>query len=80
MSKTSTPIDITTRTGRRPVHAYVTDDAHDEWNDAADLHGISVTAIIEVLGPRLDRILADDTTAVTDARRVFSARRKRNDR
>lgn len=80
MSKTTSTIDITTRTGRRPVHAYVSDDCHDEWDDAADEHGISVTAILEALGPRIAKILADDPTAVTDARRVFSARRKRNDR
>ncbi len=31
-------------------------------------------------GPRLDRILTEHPGLVTDARRVFSARRKRNDR
>lgn len=80
MSKTTTTPPITVRTGRRPIHAYVSDDAHDEWNDAADLHGISVTAIIEALGPRLDQILTEHPGLVTDARRVFSARRKRDNR
>ncbi len=80
MSKTTTTPPITDRTGRRAVHTYVSDDCHDEWNDAADAHGISVTAIIEALGPRLDRILTEHPGLVTDARRVFSARRKRNDR
>lgn len=77
---TTPPIDIAARTGRNAVHAYVSDDAKDEWSDAADTHGITMTAIIEVLGPRLDRILATDPGIVTDARRVFSARRKREDR
>lgn len=77
---TPTSIDITTRTGRRPVHAYLSDTAADEFSDTADDHGITVTAILEALAPRLNQILADDPGIVTDARRIGSARRKRNDR
>lgn len=81
MNKTTTrpPTDITARTGRLPLHAYVSQAAHDEWDDAADAHGLSITAILEALGPRIAGILDRDPTAVADARRVFSARRKRRD-
>ena len=58
MSKTTRPTDITPRTGSVAVHGFLSTDAHNEWHAAADTHGLSMTAILEALAPRIAGILA----------------------
>ena len=40
--------------GRKALHAYVSDDAHDQWHGFAAEQGVSVSAILEALAPELD--------------------------
>ena len=40
--------------GRKALHAYVSDDAHDHWHGFAAEQGVSVSAILEALAPELD--------------------------
>ncbi|MFT7601732.1 MAG: hypothetical protein ACI8TP_004693, partial [Acidimicrobiales bacterium] len=35
--------------GRKALHAYVSDDAHDQWHGFAAEQGVSVSAILEAL-------------------------------
>lgn len=67
------------RTGqdRRAIHAYCTDAAHGTWHSTAAHHGLSVSAIIEALAPRLDAMLTTDPTLVAAARKVDASRRRR---
>ncbi len=39
--------------GRKALHAYVSDDAHDQWHGFAAEQGVSVSAILEALAPEL---------------------------
>lgn len=69
---------------RRAIHAYLTPASHDAWHDFAAEHGVSVSAMIEVLGThfraQLDRgtddpvVLSEITRA---ARKLDAARRRR---
>ncbi len=34
---------------RRAVHAYLSDEAHDAWNDLAAEHGVSLSGLFEAL-------------------------------
>ena len=49
--------------GRKALHAYVSDDAHDQWHGFAAEQGVSVSAILEALAPELD---ADATPEPND--------------
>jgi hypothetical protein len=69
---------------RRAIHAYVSDTAHDQWHNFATHHGVTVSAILEALGPTLDQ--ATDTpydpnhpcnTIIAEARRIDTKRRRR---
>jgi hypothetical protein len=71
--------------GRKALHAYVSDDAHDQWHGFAAEQGVSVSAILEALAPELN--LEDETTnaqigerldtVVKAARRIDAQRRRR---
>lgn len=60
---------------RKALHAYVSDDCHDHWHDYADDNGMSVSALLEALGPQLRSIVTQEV--VTNGHRVDAARRKR---
>ena len=71
--------------GRKALHAYVSDDAHDQWHGFAAEQGVSVSAILEALAPELDvdseragdnmRQRLDDV--VKAARKIDAQRRRR---
>lgn len=41
-------------TGRKALHAYVSDDAHEQWHGFAAEQGVSVSAVLEALAPELE--------------------------
>ncbi|MGZ4683249.1 MAG: hypothetical protein ACXWCM_09760 [Acidimicrobiales bacterium] len=70
----------------RAVHAYLSDGAHETWQDVATEYGVSVSGLIEamgldlqlpadqqVIGPRLEGL-------VKRARRIDADRRRRSNR
>lgn len=71
--------------GRKALHAYVSDEAHDQWHGFAAEQGVSVSAILEALAPELDldgdrandnvRQRLDDV--VKAARKIDAQRRRR---
>ncbi len=72
--------------GRKALHAYVSDDAHDQWHGFAAEQGVSVSAILEALAPQLlaeDEPTADEKlgdrldTVIKAARRIDAERRRR---
>lgn len=77
MTTTAAPTE-TTNTRRRAVHAVVSDAAHDAWHDACAQHGVSVSAVLEILADDLDVILDPDTVAAV--RRLDTERRRRHGR
>ena len=70
---------------RKALHAYVSDDAHDQWHDFAAEQGASVSAILEALAPELDTegrpepadLNARLTSVVKAARKIDAQRRRR---
>ncbi len=87
---TSSPVPTT----RRALHAYVSDAAHSQCHDFAAENGVSVSALLEVLGSHLlqpeskstPSQKSDDTAKVgseiaqmvVDARKLDASRRRRN--
>ena len=71
--------------GRKALHAYVSDDAHDQWHGFAAEQGVSVSAILEALAPELDTDANPDpvdlnsrlTGVVKAARKIDAQRRRR---
>lgn len=66
-------------TGRRAVHAYVSNRAHDQWHEFAATQGVSVSAMLEALAPVFHS--ADDeefSSLVSTARRIDASRRRRS--
>ncbi len=71
--------------GRKALHAYVSDDAHDQWHEFAAEQGVSVSAILEALAPELDLENAESAeqmkdrlnTVVKSARKIDARRRRR---
>lgn len=71
--------------GRRALHAYVSDDAHDLWHGFAAEQGVSVSAILEALAPELnfeaqqsgEQLKERLNTVVKSARQIDAARRRR---
>lgn len=71
--------------GRKALHAYVSDDAHDQWHGFAAEQGVSVSAILEALAPELDTDESDEPVelaarldgVVTAARKIDAQRRRR---
>lgn len=66
--------------GRKALHAYLSDEAHEAWHEAAAEHGVSVSAILEALAPIVDRLMVDEPYLARNARKVDAARRRRNRR
>ncbi len=72
-------------TGRKALHAYVSDDAHDHWHGFAAEQGVSVSAILEALAPELDldapmsheQLGQRLNTVVKSARKIDAQRRRR---
>lgn len=71
--------------GRKALHAYVSDAAHDQWHSFASEQGVSVSAVLEALAGELDadRVEAKDPlgdrldAVVRAARRIDAQRRRR---
>jgi len=70
--------------GRKALHAYVSDDAHDQWHGFAAEQGVSVSAMLEALAPELDpearpgpADLNSQLTGVVKAARKIDAQRRR---
>lgn len=72
--------------GRKALHAYVSDHAHDQWHGFAAEQGVSVSAILEAMAPEL--LFHDDSRSdaplddcmgnvVQVARRIDAERRRR---
>lgn len=72
---------------KKALHAYVSDEAHEQWHEFAAEQGVSVSAILEALGTELfAEIAGDDSEAspvtldvvVKKARRLDAERRRRS--
>jgi hypothetical protein len=71
--------------GRKALHAYVSDDAHDHWHGFAAEQGVSVSAILEALAPELsldapmshEQLGARLNTVIKSARKIDAQRRRR---
>lgn len=71
--------------GRKALHAYVSDDAHDHWHGFAAEQGVSVSAILEALAPELnleaglshEQLGQRLNTVVKSARKIDAQRRRR---
>lgn len=72
---------MTTRK-RRALHAYVSDDAHDQWHNVAVEWGVSVSALLEALAPTLSvepaGSDAEPVSIVRSARQIDAKRRRRS--
>ncbi len=72
--------------GRKALHAYVSDDAHDQWHGFAAEQGVSVSAILEALAPELDleteegKDLSERLNSVVKSARQIDAQRRRRRR
>jgi hypothetical protein len=70
----------------RAVHAYLSDDAHETWQQVAGEYGVSVSGLIEALGLDLQNVANDQALAdrlpdlVRRARRIDAERRRRTGR
>ena len=65
---------------RKALHAYLSDEAHEAWHEAAAEHGVSASAILEALAPIVDRLMVDEPYLARNARKVDASRRRRNRR
>jgi hypothetical protein len=71
--------------GRKALHAYVSDAAHDQWHSFAAEQGVSVSAVLEALAAELDSERQSSTTpmgerlesVVRAARKIDAQRRRR---
>jgi len=62
---------------RKALHAYVSDEAHEQWHAFAAEQGVSVSAILEVLGAELEASGDRYHQLVVAARRIDARRRRR---
>lgn len=68
---------------RHPIHAYISIEAHDAWENLADELGVSITALLEVKGDEIAKALAEDDAEqlyghwAKAARKIDATRRKR---
>lgn len=63
---------------RRAVHAYLSPKAHGQWHDTCAIQRVSVSAMLEAIGPALSDILDALPDLVTEAGRIETERRRRN--
>jgi hypothetical protein len=79
-------VEDDTDTRYRAVHAYLSDGAHETWQDVATEYGVSVSGLIEALGtdlqkPEDERVLGPQLPGlVKRARRIDADRRRRSGR
>lgn len=65
--------------GRRAVHAYLSNRAHDQWHEFAATQGVSVSAMLEALAPILHEANDEEfASVVSTARRIDANRRRRS--
>lgn len=62
---------------RRALHAYLSDDAHNEWHAVARQYGVSASALLEALASELANMLDTDDPIVKTARTIDADRRRR---
>ncbi len=71
---------------RKALHAFLSDEAHEQWHSFAGEFGVSVSAILEVLGKHLvggahsPQAMVSEASIedfVADARRIDATRRRR---
>lgn len=63
---------------RRPIHAYLSPKAHEQWHDTCATQRVSVSVMLEAMGPALADILDALPDLVTEAGRIETERRRRN--
>lgn len=78
---------MTQEPGRKALHAYVSDAAHDQWHSFAAEQGVSVSAVLEALAAELDARppssmapMGERLEAVVRAARKIDAQRRRRTR
>ena len=62
---------------RKRIDVGVSDEAHEAWRLFAKAHGVSVAALVEVIGPALGDGSLSRQRLVSEARRVDGERRAR---
>ena len=69
---------------RKSIHSFVTDEAHEAWNEFSATHGVTVSAAIEVLATVLHGIFGEDfdpgQELLREARQIDADRRRRRKR
>lgn len=66
---------------RRALHAYLSEHSHDGWHDFAAKNGVSVSALLEVIGDSLaDNANTLRVSVHVDAARVLDAMRRKRRR
>lgn len=64
---------------RKAVHAYLSDEAHDQWQEFAATQGVSVSAILEALAPEFSGAADGEfDKLIKEARRIDARRRRRS--
>ena len=75
----------TTTNQRKALHAYLSDDAHEQWHSFAAQEGVSVSAVLEALASELDYSSSTSEAPIRErlnevvaiARRTDATRRRR---
>ena len=76
---------MTQEQGRKALHAYVSDVAHDRWHSFAAEQGVSVSAVLEAMAAELTAGAAEAQAPLSErldavvraARRIDAQRRRR---
>lgn len=63
---------------KRPLHCYLTIDAHTRWHTTSGRQRISASAMVEALAPHLADLLAEHPEIVDEAGQIEYLRRRRN--
>ncbi|NNE96229.1 MAG: hypothetical protein HKN24_09400 [Acidimicrobiales bacterium] len=74
-----------TTSQRKALHAYLSDDAHEQWHSFAAQEGVSVSAVLEALASELDYSSTTSDAPIRErlnevvaiARRTDATRRRR---
>ncbi len=73
-------MSTTDNPGRKALHAYVSDKAHEQWHETCANQRVSVSAMLEALAPSLADIIEAIPDLVDEAGRIETTRRRRNRR
>lgn len=80
---------MSTVDGRKALHAYVSDESHSAWHEYAEEEGVSVSALLEVVGDDIrialesersidrDPVRSPLAAMVKRARKIDARRRRR---